>query len=77
MQQVYMQLNCARFLARKRAQEYRDKLLRVTFWRLARHLGFKANGTAAALVSAALELKKPISPDHTRHVGKSFYVAKK
>jgi hypothetical protein len=58
------------------ARPDRDELLRVIFWRLARHFGFRANRIAAALVSAALELKKPISPRHTRYVGKSFYVAK-
>jgi hypothetical protein len=74
---AFMILWYARILARECAREYRDKLLRVAFWRLAQHFGFKANRIAGALVSAALELKKAIPHPHTRYIGKSFYVAKK
>jgi len=58
------------------AREDRDELLRVTYWRLARHFGFRGHRIAAALVSAALELDVPISHWHTRYVVKSFYVVK-
>jgi hypothetical protein len=75
MQQADVHLHCARILTREYVREYRNKLLRVTFWRLAQHFGFKANRIAAVLASAALKLKKPISHRHTRYVGKSFYVA--
>lgn len=72
MQLADMQLNCARILARECAREYRDWLLLVTWWRLARDFGFNGYRIAAALVSAALERDNPISHWHTRYVVKFF-----
>jgi hypothetical protein len=77
MQLADLHLSSARIFAREYAQGYRDEMLRMTFWRLARHFGFKGNRMAAALVSAALKLDVPISHSHTRYVAKSFYDEKK
>jgi hypothetical protein len=57
----------ARVLARRWTPD-RDELLRVTSWRLMRHFGFRGPRIAAALVSAALDLDKPISARRTRYV---------
>jgi hypothetical protein len=77
MELADMHLNSARILARECAREYRDWLLLVTWWRLARDFAFNGYRIAAALVSAALELNVPISHWHTRYVVKSFYVVSK